>query len=128
LPHKCSTPSRDETNLESLDSLEELKIGTFQIKKLPPILRTITSNNLRSVQLFVQRGLLENNLEDPRQWDLVDWELCALADRLHSARRLDCVSLEVRLVDDSEVAGLDSVKFAKELLPESQKHRYISLA
>jgi hypothetical protein len=114
----------DETNLASLDSLEELRIGTFPIKKLPPILRTITSNNLRSVQLFLQRGL---NLEDPREWALVDWELCALADRLHSAQSLDCVSLEVRLVDDLEVAGLYLVRFVKERLPESQKHRYISL-
>jgi hypothetical protein len=117
----------EETDLASLDSLEELKLGTLQINKLPPILRTITSNSVRSVQLFLQRGLLENNFEDPREWALVDWELCALADRLHSAQSHDWVSLEVRLVDDPKVAGLDLVGFAKELLPESQKHGYISL-
>jgi hypothetical protein len=117
----------EETDLASFDILEELGLGTSKIKKLPPILRTITSKNLRSVQLFLRRGSLEYNLEDPRAWARVDRELCALANRLHSARARDCISLEVRLVDDSKVAGLDLVGFAKELLPESQKHGYILL-
>jgi hypothetical protein len=116
-----------ETNLASFDTLEELKLGTSQIKKLPPILRTITSNNLRSIQLFLQNGIFEHNFRGPREWALVDRELCALADRLHSAQSRDCVSLEVRLVDDPKSGRLYLVDFAKNLLPDSQKHWYISL-
>jgi hypothetical protein len=115
-------------DLTSFDSLEELKLSTWELKKLLPILRTISSNDLRSIQLLLLSGILEPSFANPREWALVDFELCALADHLHSARGRDCVSLEVRLVGDSERAGLDLVKFAKELLPESQKHRFISLA
>jgi len=121
------TSAPGETSLVNLDALEELKFSSLQFYKLPPVLRTVTSKKFENIQLFDTERLVNRN-EDPKRWAPVDLELCALADRLQSARNFSPGGLRVSFVIGGSCrTSLRVVEYARELLPGSQKHRFISI-
>jgi len=121
-------PGVSEINLTNFDVLKELELSSYEIGKIPPILRTITSRVLKSIQfsLCVRGDGHQEVPEDPGKWALVDRELCALADRLQATQSSDRARLEVWLVHGRTGVGFQLMKVVRRLLPGSQKHSYIS--
>ena len=118
----------EEINLTNFDVLKELELSSYEIGKIPPILRTITSRVLKSIQfsLCVRGDGHQEVPEDPGKWALVDRELCALADCLQATQSSDRARLEVWLVHGRTGVGFQLMKVVRRLLPGSQKHSYIS--
>jgi len=106
-----------------------LKLCTFEVEELPPILCLITSRVLESIHLFIRERIDGHQRlpEDSGNWALLDRELCDLAERLQSGKSFNRASLEVRLVPEPTAVGFELAKVVKGFLPGSQKHRYISL-
>ena len=116
-------------NLRSLDVLKELELSTLVVRVLPSVLRSIKSKALQSIRFFVLVHQLEDGVDHfTRQlWTQLDFELCALANRVQAANGYGSEELKVEFVDSYSTTPVWMVEEVVRMnLPRSKEHRYIS--
>jgi len=116
-------------NLRSLDALKELELSTLVVRVLPSVLRSVKSTALQSIRFFVLVHQLEDGVDHfTRQlWTQLDFELCALANRVQAANGYSGEELKVEFVDFYSTTPVWMVEEVVRMnLPRSKEHRYIS--
>jgi len=115
-------------NLKSLDALKELELSTLFVQALPSVLRSIRSKHLRSIRFVLLIHQFEDDVDylTRQLWRKLDFELCALADRIQAANTHSSGELRVRFVDLDPTAPVWMVEeIARVYLPRSKEHGYI---
>lgn len=115
-----------------MDFLKELELSTLVVWVLPSVLRTVKSSRLESIRFILLvhqlEDLVEENFESPirRSWYQLDFELCALANRVEAAKKYTSGELLVKLTDANPATTVSEVEEAATLfLPRSRQHKYI---
>ena len=112
-----------------MDVLRELELSTLVVQALPSVLRSVKTEKLQSIRFFILVHQLEHGVDHKIQqsWTDLDFELCALVNRVQAARGYSGEDLEVKFVDfypTTLVWTLEQV--VRTYLPRSEEHRYIS--
>ena len=122
-------------NLKHLDLLKELELSTLVVWVLPSVLRTVKSSRLESIRFILLIHQLEDLVEEigesptRRSWYQLDFELCALANRVEAAKKYSSGELRVKLTDANPATTVSEVEELVMLfLPRSRQHRYISFS
>ena len=127
LTHYYTTPdSVRNIDLTDCNVLREIHLDAEVISHLPPIIRTVTSPQLKEIWFVLLYPLDEEYCDYPDEWELMDTEICALVDRIRPAGREDwnlSLGFAPAPADDAGEVG----KSAVQLLPASSQHKYITL-
>ena len=118
-------------NLKRLDALEELELSTFVIGVLPHVLKTIKSRKLKRIRFFILTHVLEEgvNYSGQQSWAQLDFELCALADRVQANKRYNDVDLQVNFSDNNPATPAWSVEdVARQYFPSAYEHSHIAFS
>ena len=122
-------------NLKHLDVLKELELSTTVVWTLPSVLRTVKSSHLESIRFILLIHQLEDLVEEigespiRRSWFQLDFELCALANRVEAAKKYTSGELRVKLADANPTTTVSEVEeIAMLFLPRSREHQYISFS
>jgi len=111
-----------------LDVLKELELSTLVIRVLPSVIRSVKSNNLQSVRFFLLVHQIEHGVDHATRhsWNELDFELCALANRVQAASQYRGQDLRVKFVDLDPTTPVWTVEQgARVYLPRANEHRYI---
>jgi len=114
-------------SLTDCDALREMHLNTEVINHLPSIIQTVTSRQLKDVRLILLDLPIEKHFDDLDEWELIDAEICALADRVRPPGQEEW-KLSVTFVIPSAVDAGVVGKFAARLLSASSRHKYITVS
>ena len=104
-----------------------MHLNTEVINHLPSIIQTVTSRQLKDIRLILLDSSPEKRFDYLDEWELIDAEVCALADRVRPAGR-EGWKLSVRFVITSAADAGVVGKSAARLLPASGRHKYITVS
>ena len=128
LTHYYTTPdSVRNIDLTGCNVLREMHLDAEVISHLPPIIRTVTSPQLKEIWFVLLYPLDEEYCDYPDEWELMDTEICALVDRIRPAGR-EGWNLSLRLVTTPTTDTREVRKPAAQLFPASNQHKYITLS
>ena len=104
-----------------------MHLNTEVINHLPSIIQTVTSRQLKDIRLILLDSSLEKHFDYLDEWELIDAEICALADRVRPAGR-EGWKLSVRFVVTSAVDAGVVGKSAARLLSASSRHKHVTIS
>lgn len=111
-----------------MDVLKELELSTLVIRVLPSVIRSVKSNSLRSIRFFLLVHQIEDGVDHATRhsWTELDFELCALANRVQAASRYRGEDLRIKFVDLDPTTPVWTVEESVRMyLPRAKEHRYI---
>ena len=114
-------------NLADCNVLREMHLNMEIVNHLPSIIKTVTSPQLEEIRFILSDPSLERHCDYLEEWELIDEEICALVDRIRPAR-YDSWRLSLRFVITSTIDTGAVGKSGAQLLPASNKHKYITIS
>ena len=114
-------------SLTDCNALEEMHLNTEVIHHLPSVIRTVTSRQLKEIRFILSDPSLEKHYDCLDEWELIDVEICALADRIRSVA-WEGWKLSLRFVVTSAIGTGAAGKSTAQLLSVSGQHKYITIS
>lgn len=104
-----------------------MHLNTEVVNHLPSIIKTVTSPQLKEIRFILSDPSLEKHCDYLDEWELIDEEICILADRIRPAG-CDEWKLSLRFAITSAIDAGAVGKPAAQLLPICSRHKHIIIS